>query len=118
MIFQSEPKKRYIPGMGSSMRPEILDGAHIDEAVFVSEPDVVRGCRDLYAATACSWEDRPHRLPGDPELLFLQSPLDRRPVVAFLAAPIAEWPTSTRFTTRPGRKRSTAFNHLHSRDIE
>lgn len=48
VIFQDKPKKRYIPGMGSSMRPTCLDHAKIDDVVFVSEAATVHGCRELY----------------------------------------------------------------------
>ncbi len=86
VIFRNEPKKRYIPGMGSSMRPSILDGAQIDEVVFVSEPDVVRGCRRLYArhgmfmggSTGTAYQAIQSYFPPGRRR-------DRRPVVAFLA---------------------------------
>ncbi|MBC74546.1 MAG: 2,3-diaminopropionate biosynthesis protein SbnA [Halobacteriovoraceae bacterium] len=47
MIFQSVPKPRFIPGMGSSMRPRLLEGCNIDEVVHISESDAVKGCRTL-----------------------------------------------------------------------
>ncbi|QDS33896.1 2,3-diaminopropionate biosynthesis protein SbnA [Brevibacillus brevis] len=49
VIFGQEPQKRYIPGIGSSMRPDILKGAIIDEVVHVSEEDTVKACYQLYA---------------------------------------------------------------------
>ena len=49
VIFGQEPQKRYIPGIGSSMRPDILKGAIIDEVVHVSEEDTVKVCYQLYA---------------------------------------------------------------------
>jgi cysteine synthase A len=47
IIFQNQPKKRYISGIGSSMVPSILQKAIIDEVVFVSELNLVKGCTDL-----------------------------------------------------------------------
>ncbi len=85
VIFRSEPKKRYIPGMGSSMRPPILDGALIDEVVFVSEPDVVRGCRELYARHGMFMGGSTGTVYQAIQSYFSSRQLDRRPVVAFLA---------------------------------
>ena len=86
VIFQSKPKKRYIPGMGSSMRPDILDRAQIDETVFVSEPDVVRGCRDLYSRHGMFMGGSTGTVYQAIQSYFASHPpLDRRPVVAFLA---------------------------------
>jgi len=47
VIFGDTPQKRYIPGIGSSLRPKILEQAFIDEVVLVSEYDTVRCCREL-----------------------------------------------------------------------
>ncbi len=85
VIFRPEPKKRYIPGMGSSMRPSILDDAQIDEVVFVSEPDVVRGCRELYARHGMFMGGSTGTAYQAIQSYFSSRALDRRPVVAFLA---------------------------------
>lgn len=47
IIFGDTPAKRYIPGIGSSMRPKIIDQAMIDDVVWVSEPETVQCCREL-----------------------------------------------------------------------
>lgn len=47
VVFGDTPQKRYIPGIGSSIRPEILDKAFIDDFVLVSEYDTLQSCRDL-----------------------------------------------------------------------
>ncbi len=85
VIFGSEPKKRYIPGMGSSMRPSILDGARIDEAVHVAEPDVVCGCRDLYTRHGLFLGGSTGTVYQAIRSYFSSRQLDRRPVVAFVA---------------------------------
>ncbi|MBC9929288.1 2,3-diaminopropionate biosynthesis protein SbnA [Chitinophaga qingshengii] len=58
MIFTNSPCKRYIPGMGSSMRPEILKQAIIDDKVLVRETDAVDMCyrmlRDYHLLTGGS----------------------------------------------------------------
>lgn len=47
VIFGREARKRFIPGIGSSMRPKILDDACIDELEVVSEEDTIDSCREL-----------------------------------------------------------------------
>lgn len=46
-IFGGAPKKRHIPGMGSSITPEVLKYAHIDEVIKVSELATVKMCHKL-----------------------------------------------------------------------
>lgn len=45
--FGSEPKRRLIPGLGTSRRPELLSPEAPDEVVLVPEDDTVRECRWL-----------------------------------------------------------------------
>ena len=47
VIFGDIPKKRFIPGIGSSIRPKILDHAFIDDVVLVSERETISGCKEL-----------------------------------------------------------------------
>jgi len=47
VVFGGEPKKRYIPGMGSSMTPEILKYAQIDDVVMIEERHTVKMCHEL-----------------------------------------------------------------------
>ena len=47
MVFQSNPKTRFIPGMGSSIRPKLIEDSIIDEIIHVSERDVIVGCNRL-----------------------------------------------------------------------
>ncbi|WP_246188158.1 2,3-diaminopropionate biosynthesis protein SbnA [Paenibacillus tengchongensis] len=47
VIFGGPAKKRYIPGIGSSKVPPILEFAKIDEVVYVSETEVVNNCNEL-----------------------------------------------------------------------
>ena len=44
VIFGGAAKKRYIPGIGSSKVPKILEQAYIDEVCYVKESDVVENC--------------------------------------------------------------------------
>ena len=47
VIFGGPPRPRPIPGMGSSMRPKVLEAAKIDEVVYVNELEIVNACNDL-----------------------------------------------------------------------
>jgi N-(2-amino-2-carboxyethyl)-L-glutamate synthase len=47
VIFGGSPKKRYIPGIGSSMIPEIIKQARIDEVVYVNERDTIKMCNEM-----------------------------------------------------------------------
>jgi 2,3-diaminopropionate biosynthesis protein SbnA len=47
VIFGDTPRKRYIPGIGSSLQPEILEHAFIDDVVLVSEYETILCCKEL-----------------------------------------------------------------------
>jgi len=47
IIFGGKAHKRFIPGIGSSMRSEILDQAVIDDVVSVNEDETIKSCREL-----------------------------------------------------------------------
>src|SRR5262245_13740811 len=47
VIFGDAPRKRHIPGVGSSFVPPLLSQALIDDVVLVSEPETVAACREL-----------------------------------------------------------------------
>lgn len=46
-IFGGAPKRRRIPGLGSSITPPLFDHALIDDVVVVPERDTVHGCHQL-----------------------------------------------------------------------
>src|SRR5437764_2600709 len=46
-IFGGPPRKRHIPGIGSSIVPPLLSHAKIDDVVLVSECETVQACRGL-----------------------------------------------------------------------
>lgn len=46
-IFGGAPRKRHIPGIGSSIVPQLLSYAKIDDIVLISERDTVQACREL-----------------------------------------------------------------------
>jgi 2,3-diaminopropionate biosynthesis protein SbnA len=49
VIFGQPPRKRYIPGIGSSIVPPLVGLAHVDQVVHVKETDTVDACHALLA---------------------------------------------------------------------
>ncbi|GAA1311434.1 2,3-diaminopropionate biosynthesis protein SbnA [Saccharothrix xinjiangensis] len=47
VTFGMPPGRRMIPGLGSSVRPAILDESWVDEVLHVPEVDAVRACRAM-----------------------------------------------------------------------
>jgi 2,3-diaminopropionate biosynthesis protein SbnA len=47
VIFGRPSRKRYIPGIGSSIVPPILAQAKIDDVVIVDEAETIAGCHEL-----------------------------------------------------------------------
>lgn len=47
VIFGGPAKKRYIPGIGSSMKPDNLKHACIDDVVMVEESDAIKMCHRI-----------------------------------------------------------------------
>jgi N-(2-amino-2-carboxyethyl)-L-glutamate synthase len=41
------PERRLIPGLGTSVRPALLDESYIDDVVHVEESDTIRACHRL-----------------------------------------------------------------------
>jgi cysteine synthase A len=48
-IFGSPPKRRYIPGIGSSIVPDLLQHAAINEIMSIPETETVDACLELFA---------------------------------------------------------------------
>jgi N-(2-amino-2-carboxyethyl)-L-glutamate synthase len=47
VTFGHPPAPRMIPGLGTSVRPPLLEESYVDDVVLVSEVDTVRTCRLL-----------------------------------------------------------------------
>lgn len=47
VTFGFEPSKRYIPGLGTSKKPSILDVKNLDEIILVHEKDAVKMCHKV-----------------------------------------------------------------------
>jgi cysteine synthase A len=50
VTFGTPPSPRLIPGLGTSVRPQLLDESFVDEVVHVREEDTVKMCHQLAAA--------------------------------------------------------------------
>ena len=48
--FGTAPGRRMIPGLGTSVRPDMLDESYIDDVVHVEEEDTIRACHQLARA--------------------------------------------------------------------
>jgi len=49
VIFGDAPRKRHIPGVGSSIVPPLVSHATIDDVVLIPERETVAACRELLA---------------------------------------------------------------------
>lgn len=47
VTFGGDPAQRMIPGLGTGVRPALLDESFVDDVVLVAEPDTVRACHRL-----------------------------------------------------------------------
>jgi cysteine synthase A len=47
VTFGGQPGRRMIPGLGTSVRPPLLDETYIDEIIHVPEADTIRTCHQL-----------------------------------------------------------------------
>jgi cysteine synthase A len=47
VAFGARPARRMIPGLGTGVRPELLDESFVDDVVWVEESDTVRSCHRL-----------------------------------------------------------------------
>jgi len=47
VAFGARPGRRMIPGLGTGVRPELLDESFVDDVVWVEESDTVRSCHRL-----------------------------------------------------------------------
>lgn len=47
VTFGGAPGRRMIPGLGTSVRPPLLDESYLDEVIHVEEADTIRACHRL-----------------------------------------------------------------------
>ncbi|MET7338171.1 2,3-diaminopropionate biosynthesis protein SbnA [Nonomuraea sp. NPDC005650] len=49
VTFGGVPERRMVPGLGTSVRPELVDESWLDDVVHVPEPDTIMACHSLAA---------------------------------------------------------------------
>ena len=47
VTFGGAPGRRMIPGLGTSVRPPLLDESYVDEVILIEEADTIRACHRL-----------------------------------------------------------------------
>lgn len=47
VTFGDPPSRRLIPGLGTTVRPPLLDEQYVDAVIMISEPDTIRACHEL-----------------------------------------------------------------------
>jgi cysteine synthase len=47
VTFGGPPARRMIPGLGSGVRPDLLDESFVDEVIHVEEADTIRACHRM-----------------------------------------------------------------------
>jgi cysteine synthase A len=47
VTFGGASGRRMIPGLGTSVRPQLLDESYVDEVIHIEEADTIRACRRL-----------------------------------------------------------------------
>jgi N-(2-amino-2-carboxyethyl)-L-glutamate synthase len=47
VTFGGAPGRRMIPGLGTSVRPQLLDESYVDEVLHIAEVDTIRACHRL-----------------------------------------------------------------------
>ncbi|MFD7614225.1 2,3-diaminopropionate biosynthesis protein SbnA [Streptomyces sp. NPDC059828] len=86
-IFGREPSARRIPGLGSSIVPELCGRARIDDVVIVPERQAVEGCHELFQRHGLYAGGSTGSVYAAIRGYFDASrPAGRRPTVTFLCA--------------------------------
>jgi N-(2-amino-2-carboxyethyl)-L-glutamate synthase len=49
VTFAGPPKRRMVPGLGTSTRPAMVDESYLDDVILVPETDTIRACHELAA---------------------------------------------------------------------
>ena len=84
VIFGDTPKKRYIPGIGSSIRPDVIDHALIDEIILVPEVETIDGCYELFERHGLFVGGSSGTSYKAIQNYFAKQTLNKRPNVVFL----------------------------------
>jgi len=86
-IFGDSPRRRLIPGIGSSIVPPLVERAQFDDVAIVPEAWAVDGCLDLYGRHGLYAGGSTGSVYAAIQHWFTEHPVSgRRPAVVFLAA--------------------------------
>jgi len=85
-IFDSPPKPRFIPGLGSSMKPPLVANAIIDDVVIVPELQTVASCHELLHEHGLFVGGSSGTVYAAIKKFFKRAPAGRAPNVLFLCA--------------------------------
>jgi len=85
-IFGGAPRKRHIPGIGSSIVPRLLSYAKIDDIVLISEWETVQACRELLTSHGLFVGGSSGTAFAAVKRYAARMPADKRPTALFLCA--------------------------------
>src|SRR5438309_8682337 len=85
-IFGGAPRKRHIPGIGSSIVPPLLSYAEIDDVVWISERDTVQACQELLTSYGLFVGGSSGTAFAAAKRYAAKMPAYERPTVLFLCA--------------------------------
>ncbi|PYV08463.1 MAG: 2,3-diaminopropionate biosynthesis protein SbnA [Acidobacteria bacterium] len=85
-IFGGAPRKRHIPGIGSSIVPPLLSHARIDDVVLISERETVQACRELLTTHGLFVGGSSGTAFAAIKRYAARMPASQRPTVLFLCA--------------------------------
>src|SRR6266508_4524798 len=86
VIFGDSPRKRHIPGVGSSIVPPLLSHARIDDVVLIPERATVAACRDLLTTHGLFAGGSSGTVFAAVKRYAARMPEARRPTVLFVCA--------------------------------
>jgi cysteine synthase A len=85
-IFGGAPRKRHIPGVGSSIVPPLLSHAKIDDIVWISERETVQACQELLTSHGLFVGGSSGTAFAAVKRYAERMPADKHPTVLFLCA--------------------------------
>lgn len=85
-IFGAAPHKRHIPGIGSSIVPQLLKYAKIDDVVWISERETVQACQELLMSHGLFVGGSSGTAFAAVKRYAAKMPADPHPAVLFLCA--------------------------------
>src|SRR6266566_2284191 len=85
-IFGGAPRKRHIPGIGSSIVPPLLSHAKIDDVVWISERETAQACEELLTSHGLFVGGSSGTAFAAVKQYTARMPAYQRPTVLFLCA--------------------------------